>query len=100
MSATVTSTAPSAAWFFERSALKALGLAQRETYRAARPFAHAVFDGFLGETRAHALARCFPGPEHGGWMRRDYREQSARLGQLQRTGFDGVAPALRHFLSE
>ncbi len=33
-------------------------------------------------------------------MRRDYREQSARLGQLQRTGFDGVDPALRHLLAE
>ena len=33
-------------------------------------------------------------------MRRDYREQSARLGQLQRTGFAGVDGGLRHLLAE
>ena len=88
------------AWFLDRKPLKALGLSRREAYRCARPFPHAVLDGFLGEPRALALARHFPGPEHSGWMRRDYREQSARMGQLQRTGFEGVAPALRHFLAE
>jgi len=88
------------AWFLDRTSLKALGLAHREAYRRARPFPHAVFDGFLGEPRALALAQRFPGPEHRGWMRRDYREQSARMGQLQRTGFEGVEPALRHLLAE
>jgi len=88
------------AWFFERKGLKALALEQRTQYRAAAPFPHAVFDGFLGEARALELARCFPGPDHPGWMRRDYREQAARMGQLQRSGFDGVAPALRHLLAE
>jgi hypothetical protein len=87
-------------WFLDRKALRALGLAQREAYRTARPFAHAVFDGFLGEPRARELAQRFPGPEHSGWMRRDYREQSARMGQLQRSGFEGVDPALRQLLSE
>ncbi|MEI9952796.1 MAG: 2OG-Fe(II) oxygenase [Pseudomonadota bacterium] len=78
---------PLPAWFLDRKSLKALGLAQRAAYRAARPFPHAVFDGFLGDRRALALSQRFPGPEHGAWMRRDYREQSARLGQLQRSGF-------------
>jgi hypothetical protein len=87
-------------WFFERKPLKALGLAQREQYRAAAPYPHAVFDGFLGERQARELAERFPGPEHPGWMRRDYQEQSARLGQLQRTGFEGVAPVVRHLLAE
>ncbi|HKO47222.1 MAG TPA: 2OG-Fe(II) oxygenase [Polyangiaceae bacterium] len=91
---------PMPAWFLERKPLKALALTQREAYRAARPFPHAVFDGFLGETRALALAQGFPGPEHSAWMRRDYREQAARMGQLQRTGFEGVDPGLRHLLSE
>ena len=91
---------PLAAWFLDRKSLKALGLAHREAYRSARPFPHAVFDGFLGESRALALAQSFPGPEHSGWMRRDYREQAARMGQLQRTGFEGVEPALRHLLGE
>ena len=100
MSGTVTLGEPLPAWFLDRKALKAVGLAQREAYRAARPFPHAVFDGFLGESRALALSRGFPGPEHKGWMRRDYREQSARMGQLQRNGFDGVDLAVRHFLSE
>lgn len=33
-------------------------------------------------------------------MRRDYDEQAARLGQLQRSGFEGVHPSLRWLLAE
>lgn len=91
---------PFAAWYFERKELKALGLAARARYGAARPYPHAVFDDFLGQTRASELLEAFPRPEHQGWMRRDYREQSARLGQLQRSGFEGVSRALRHLLTE
>ena len=100
MSGTVTHTGAMPAWFLDRKSLKSLGLARREAYRVARPFPHAVFDGFLGDACARALAEQFPGPEHSAWMRRDYREQSARMGQLQRTGFEGVDPGLRHLLSE
>jgi len=101
MGGTVTqSTEPMPAWFLDRKSLKSLGLAGRATYRAARPFPHAVFDGFLGEACALSLAKRFPGPEHPGWLRRDYREQAARMGQLQRSGFEGVDPGLRHLLSE
>ena len=100
MSELVTPTEPLPGWCLDRKALKALGLSGREAYRAARPFPHAVFDGFLGRDRALALASRFPGPEHTGWMRRDYREQSARMGQLQRSGFEGVDIELRHLLSE
>ena len=89
-----------APFFLERSTLRALGLAGREGYGKRAPFPHAVFDTFLGVETATSIARAFPGPEHAGWMRRDYREQSARLGQLQRTGFEGVAPVVRHFLAE
>lgn len=96
----VTNPAPLPAWYFERQALKALGVARRAEYASAQPYPHAVFDDFLGESRARELAARFPGPAHAGWMRRDYREQSARLGQLQRTGFEGVDPALRHLLAE
>jgi hypothetical protein len=87
-------------FFFDRKKLRAIGLEHRDTYRDARPYPHAVFDRFLGDEIASALAERFPGPDHPGWMRRDYREQAARLGQLQRTGFDGVDAALRHLLSE
>jgi hypothetical protein len=87
-------------WFLDADRLRALSRDLRAAYRDARPYAHVVVDGFLGETRAIALARAFPGPSHPGWMRRDFREQSARLGQLQRTGFDGVDPSLRHLLAE
>ncbi|HYP76962.1 MAG TPA: 2OG-Fe(II) oxygenase [Polyangiaceae bacterium] len=88
------------AWFLDRKRLKPMGVARREAYRAAQPFPHAVFDDFLGEPSALALHQRFPGPEHEGWMRRDYLEQAGRMGQLQRTGFEGVDPALRHLLSE
>lgn len=86
--------------FFDRKRLRALALERRETYRAARPYPHAVFDDFLGRDVAVSLAERFPGPEHPDWMRRDYREQSARLGQLQRTGFEGVGASIRHLLGE
>jgi hypothetical protein len=87
-------------WFLERKPLKALALSQRAAYREARPYPHAALDGFLGEERARELAARFPTPEHPAWMRRDYDEQSARLGQLQRVGFEGVDAALRHLLNE
>ena len=87
-------------FFLERDGLRTLALAQRDAYRCARPYPHVAIDDFLGAELALELAAQFPGPEHAGWMRRDYREQSARLGQLQRSGFEGVAPALRHLLAE
>ena len=87
-------------FFLNRAALRALALSRRDAYRAEPPYPHAVFDRFLGADAATSVARAFPGPEHGGWLRRDYREQSARLGQLQRTGFEGVAPIVRHLLAE
>ena len=100
MSAVDTHPSPLPSWFFERKRLKALGLAQRAAYQSACPHPHAVFDDFLGAGPALELAQHFPGPEHAGWMRRDYREQSARMGQLQRSGFEGVAPVVRHLLAE
>lgn len=100
MSSVISSSHALPAWFLDRKRLKALGLEQRARYRDARPYPHAVFDAFLGDACALDLAQHFPGPGHAGWMRRDYAEQSARMGQMQRTGFEGAAPALRHFLAE
>lgn len=87
-------------WFLDRRPLHDLGLARRDVYRTAAPFPHAVFDDFLGAPLAGRLAQRFPGPAHPGWIRRDYAEQSARLGQLQRQGFAGVDPSIRHLLAE
>ncbi len=87
-------------FFFDRDRLAALGRGRRDEYRDARPFPHAAFDDFLGGGLAAALAARFPGPGHPGWMRRDYPEQGARLGQLQRQNFAGVDPGLRHLLAE
>lgn len=87
-------------FYLDRTALRALALAARDGYGTKAPYPHAVLDAFLGTETARSLARAFPGPEHAGWMRRDYREQSARLGQLQRTGFEGVAPMVRQLLAE
>jgi 2OG-Fe(II) oxygenase superfamily len=86
--------------YLDRAALRTLALERRSAYAAAVPYPHAVVDGFLGEPWSRALAEAFPGPDHPGWMRRDYREQAARLGQLQRTGFAGVHPEIRHVLAE
>jgi hypothetical protein len=87
-------------FFFDRRALQALARAHKGGYEGARPYPHAVVDGFLGEGLARDLAARFPGPEHAGWIRRDHREQAARMGQLQRRGFEGVDPGVRHLLAE
>lgn len=87
-------------FFFDRSALRVLAREHRARYLGAKPSPHVVLDGFLGEPLAGSLAAAFPGPDHVGWLRRDYKEQAGRLGQLQRTCFDGVAPPLRHLLAE
>lgn len=100
MSARVASLGIVEAWAFDRAVLVELGRTYQREYREARPYPHAVFDGLLGDTRSEAIARAIPAPTHPGWKRRDYAEQAARLGQLQRTGFDGVAPELRWLLAE
>ena len=100
MSVVVGNAVDKPGFFFERKRLRELAVSRREAYRDAIPYPHAVFDDFLGAEIAAALAHAFPAPEHPGWMRRDYEEQAARLGQLQRTGFDGVDGRLRHLLAE
>jgi hypothetical protein len=100
MSSARGSDAAGPGFFLDRTRLRALAAATRATYRDARPYPHAAFDGFLGDAIAAPLAERFPGPAHPGWMRRDYREQAARLGQLQRSGFQGVDGGLRHLLGE
>ncbi|RKH31333.1 2OG-Fe(II) oxygenase [Corallococcus praedator] len=87
-------------FFLDRTALRALALARRDAYGAARPHPHVVIDGFLGERLASGLAAIFPGATEASWKRRDHQEQAARLGQLQRKAFEGVPGALRHLLSE
>jgi hypothetical protein len=87
-------------FFLDRKRLRALALDKRAQYASARPFPHVVIDGFLGDELSTELASVFPRPEHPGFVRRDYAEQSARLGQLQRSGFEGVDPAIRHLLAE
>lgn len=100
VSAYVRREPPHDAWSFDRAALVALGRAHAAAYADAAPWPHVVIDGLLGEARARAIAEAFPAPSHPGWKRRDYAEQAGRLGQLPRTGFEDVAPALRHLLAE
>jgi len=100
MTTYVRQTATLDAWWFDRDALAGLGRAHAAAYAAAQPYPHVVIDGLLGDARSALLADAFPPPAHPGWKRRDYAEQSARLGQLQRSGFDDVAPALRWLLAE
>jgi Rps23 Pro-64 3,4-dihydroxylase Tpa1-like proline 4-hydroxylase len=84
----------------DRPQLVARAREARDRYRDARPYPHAVLDGFLGALLAEELATSFPRPEHPGWIRRDHEEQAGRLGQLQRSNFTGVDPRLRHLLAE
>jgi hypothetical protein len=100
MSALVRSHSAIDAWSFDRPAVLALGRQHRAAYRDAQPYPHVVIDGLLGDALSSTLAAAFPDPAHPGWKRRDYAEQAGRLGQLQRSGFDGVAPALRFLLGE
>lgn len=87
-------------WSFDRAALVARGRVLHAGYRDARPYPHVVVDGLLGDARSAALARAFPPPSHPRWKRRDHVEQRARLGQLQRSGFEDVAIELRWLLAE
>jgi Rps23 Pro-64 3,4-dihydroxylase Tpa1-like proline 4-hydroxylase len=87
-------------WFLERAPLTSLGRAHRDAYANATPYPHVVIDGLLGDARSRALADAFPSPAHPNWKRRDYAEQAGRLGQLQRAGFEDVAPELRWLLAE
>ena len=94
---TITPGGPS--FFFDRAALRSLGRGARGAYLQAAPYPHAVFEGFIGEELARGLAAAFPTAEHAGWTGKDYPEQR-RLGQLGRTGFEGVDARLRHLLAE
>ncbi len=87
-------------WFFDRARLRRLALSGQASYKSARPFPHTVLDRFLGDGLATSLAASFPGPGHAAWVRRDYAEQAARMGQLQRKAFEGVDPSIRHLLAE
>lgn len=87
-------------FFFERAPLFAAADRARAEYATARPFPHAVIDGALPREVALRAAHAFPKPDHPGLKRRDYEEQSARLGQLQRRAFAGVDPFVRHLLNE
>ena len=91
---------PVEAWAFDRASLVALGRSRRRDYETAQPYPHVVIDGLLGEDRSSALALAIPAADHAGWKRRDYPQQAGRLGQLQRTGFDDVAPELRWLLAQ
>jgi hypothetical protein len=86
-------------WELDRDAAVALGKAHARAYAEATPYPHVVIDRFLGDEWSAALARAFPSAEHPGWKRRAYAEQ-ARLGQLQRTNFEGVATEMRWLLAE
>ena len=88
------------AFFFDRPTLRTLALSLRDRYAKATPHPHVSVDEVLGDPLARALASVFPGPTHASWKRHDYLEQSARLGNLQRSNFEGVHPALRHLLAE
>lgn len=72
----------------------------RVGYSDARPFPYAVLDDVLPPEVATRAARAFPKADHPGFKRRDYDEQSARYGQLQRRAFAGVDPLVRHLLNE
>ena len=79
--------------------MRALGRERQTAYREARPYPHVVSTG-CSATHAPRIARASRRRTHPGWKRRDYAEQSARLGQLQRTGFEGVAAEVRWLLAE
>lgn len=87
-------------FFFERAPLFAAAASARERYASARPFPHAVVDEWLPPAVIERAAKAFPKPDHPGFRRRDYPEQSARFGQLQRRAFAGVDPFVRHLLNE
>lgn len=85
-------------WLFDRDALVAFGASHAKAFAEAQPWPHLVVDDLLG-AHARAIADAFPDAAHPGWRRTAYAEQ-ARLGQLQRTNFDGIGDPLRWLLAE
>lgn len=87
-------------FFFDRAALRGLADRHRSAYAGGRPFPHVAIDDFLPPEVFARLAAGFPASDHPGWKRKDHAEQAARLGGLQRSGFAGVDPFVRHLLNE
>lgn len=87
-------------FFFERAPLFALADRHRASFANARPFPHVVVDDLLAPKVVARAATAFPKSDHPGFRRRDYPEQAARFGQLQRRAFAGVDPFVRHLLNE
>lgn len=87
-------------FFFDRRALRAIAERRRAEYSAASPYPHVVIDELVPAHVVERLHAGFPSPLFPAWKRKDHAEQAGRLGQLQRRGFDGVDPFLRHFLNE
>lgn len=87
------------AFFFESEPLARLAGAHRERFAAARPFPHAVFDGFLPADVSHRLVAEFPGPEAIRWASRDFdaTTQTRKLSCSDETQF---APFLRHLVGQ
>lgn len=85
-------------WLFDRDAMVAFGTQKARDFADAQPWPHLIVDGFLGK-HADAIADAFPDASHPGWRKTAYAEQ-ARLGQLQRTNFDGIGDPLRWLLAE
>ena len=92
--------ATSDGWSFDLDAMIAAGKAHRHAYATAQPWPYVILDGVLGDVRSSTIARAYPPASHPGWKRRDYAEQSGRMGQLQRTAYDGVASEVRWMLAE
>jgi hypothetical protein len=85
---------------FEPALFAPHAAAHAPRFAQAAPFAHAVLDHLLPAPLADDLAAAFPAPTHPHWKRVDHAEQAGRLGHLQRGGFEGVDPLVRHTLNE
>jgi hypothetical protein len=86
--------------FFSRVALRDVADRHRDAFAHARPFAHAIIDDWLAPEVVASLVARFPASADHPYKRVDRDEQSARLGQLQKQGFETVDPYVRVFLSE
>jgi len=87
-------------WFFEADALRPLARDNKESYRAAAPFPHHVFDGFLPDALARKMADEFPPIGFSGFRLNESRYQWKKQSSAQESDFAGMSPLLRHLLNE
>ena len=87
---------------FDLDRLLRLAAQNRDAYRDAEPYPHAVIDDFLPAAHAESVLRAFPGPESEVWLdwrQRDVDHQPRKQGIGDASRLTNVSPYLINVLN-